>query len=68
MNRENDTLTRSNQELKINSNREKGSQSDYAQQQSEFLRSVRLYKFQSNMEILEKHTVEVSHKYFKAEK
>ena len=53
----NDTLTGSNTELHRQQNH--GNQ--------DFQRTVRMYKLQTNMNLVEKHTVEVSQKINKAE-
>ena len=52
------TLTDSNREL--NEKKKEGN--------AEFQRSVRIFKLQTNMNLVEKHATEVSRKNFKAEK
>ena len=52
------TLTDSNREL--NEKKKEGN--------AEFQRSVRIFKLQTNMNLVEKHATEISRKNFKAEK
>ena len=53
------TLTDSNREL-LNEKKKEGN--------AEFQRSVRIFKLQTNMNLVEKHATEISRKNFKAEK